>query len=233
MFHITKTAKLRESLFAMPRKWVYRIGVAVIIVAVFLSPVSYLIFGKIEKGKVIKIVFEYSGVSIIPSSTYPKIEFYYQDNAYVILGEENEVRLVGDEVKVIFFKNHPEEAKVLTFWGLFIESIIELPIGLLIWWALFQSYPTLFEPSKPISYDNLLQRKKTHKKKEIKISDAPLAARFLIYLLVAGVVTSLLYAIWIIYKEMASRQLSYQIGIGISIVILLILITIINKVHKG
>jgi amino acid transporter len=217
----------------MPRKWVYRIGVTVIFIAVFLSPASYLIFGKIEKGKVIEIVFEYTNVSLLPSSTYPRIEFNYQNKSYIILGEENEAQLVGDEVKVIFFKDHPDEAKVLTFWGLFIESIIELPIGLLIWWALFQSYPTLFEPSQPISFDNLLQRKNPHKRKEIKISDAPLAARFLIYLLVAGVVASLLYAIWIIYKEMASRQLSYQIGIGISVVILLILITIINKVHKG
>jgi hypothetical protein len=216
----------------IPRKWVYRIGVAVIIIGVFISPASYLFFGKVEKGKVIEIVFEYSGISGIPSSTYPRIEFYYQDKAYVILGEENDAKLIGEEVKVIFYKKNPTKAKVLTFLGLFIESIIELPIGLLIWWALFQSYPNLFKPADPIPIENLFPKKRP-RRKESRIAEAPLPAKILIYLLVSVAVASLIYGIWTIYLEMASGVLSYQIGIGISGIIVLLLITIIHKVHKG
>lgn len=133
----------------MSRKWVYRLGVVVIIFAVLKTPASFLIFGKVEKGEVIEIVFEQDGISIFPTSSYPKVQFKYQNEAYSILGEENEMLLVGDDVKVIFYQWNPKSARIYSFWSLFIDVIIQLPIGLLIWWALFKSYPKMFESNSP------------------------------------------------------------------------------------
>jgi hypothetical protein len=216
----------------MPRTWVYRIGVIVIFLAVFQSPVSYLIFGKIEKGIVTEIVFEYSGITILPYSSYPRIEFTYQNKTYSILGEENENLLVGENVKVIFFKNNPSKAKVLNFWGLFIDTIIQLPIGLLIWWALFKSFPNLFDSTMSNKeYASLLIRGKA--KKRERISEAPINTRIVIYVLVLIISICLLYGLWDIYQELISGKMSYQIGIGISILIIVILSTMLHKVLKG
>ncbi len=131
----------------MHRKRVYNIGIIFIFFAILLTPMSYIVIGRIEKGRVIDNVFEYSGISILPSSTYPQVQFEFQNKEYRILGEENQVFLVGEEVKVIFYSWKPQEAKVYSFWGLFIDSIIQLPIGLLIWWAFFKSYPKMFNSS--------------------------------------------------------------------------------------
>ena len=131
----------------MNRKQVFRIGTAVIFFAVFQSPITYLVLGKIEDGKVTEIVFEKEGIAILPLSTYPKIHFEYQNKEYSFFGEENQAFLVGEDVKVIFYSWKPQEAKIYSFWGLFIDSIIQLPIGLLIWWAFFKSYPKMFNSS--------------------------------------------------------------------------------------
>ncbi len=152
----------------MQRKQIYRIGVAVFIFAVFQSPASYLIFGEIEKGRVVETIFEYPGITLLPSSSYPRIEFTYQNKSYIIRGEENENLLIGEQVKVIFFKDNPLKAKVLTLGGLFINSIIQLPIGLLIWWALFKSFPNLFNSSKdPLSFENSFDKHKFRRKDKI------------------------------------------------------------------
>jgi len=217
----------------MQRKWVYRIGVIFIFIAVLFTPASYLIFGKIEKGRVIENAFIYSGISMIPSSTYPKIEFKYQNKNYLILGEENQEFLVGDQVKVIFFKNNPSNAKVFTFAGLFIDTLIQLPVCLLIWWALFKSFPKLFVDEKiPIDILSHRSRKKVIIKEQ-RISDAHIAARVMIYSLTAFIIISLIYALWIVYKEIESGRVSYQTGIGISMVILIIIVSIIHRVKKG
>ena len=142
----------------MPRKQVYRIGILVIIFMVLITPASYLIFGEITKGKVIQVRYVRSGVTGLPTSTYPKIMFEYQNKTYTFQGDENDSFLVGEEVDVIFFKNNPLKSKVYSFSNLFIESIIELPLGLLIWWALFKSYPMLFQPRKEEWFDNLIQK---------------------------------------------------------------------------
>jgi len=129
----------------MQRKRVYSIGVAFIVIATLFSPTSYLVLGRVEKGEVTEIVFEQDGISIFPTSSYPKVQFEYKNKEYSILGEENEALLVGDDVKVIFYQWNPKAAKIYSFWGLFIDAIIQMPLGLLIWWAFFKSYPKMFE----------------------------------------------------------------------------------------
>ncbi len=192
----------------MQRKQIYRIGVAVFIFAVFQSPASYLIFGEIEKGRVVETVFEYPGITLLPSSSYPKIEFTYHNKFYIIRGEENENLLVGEQVKVIFFKDNPSKAKVLTFGGLFINSIIQLPIGLLIWWALFKSFPNLFNTSKDSSsFEDSFNKHRV--RREDKISDSPAPTKFLIFAIVAVIALFLLYAIWNIYKEIISEKIYF------------------------
>jgi len=217
----------------MSRKQVYRIGVAAIFFAVFITPALYLILGEVTKGKVVEVKFVASGVAGIPSSSYPKIVFEYLDQTYSIQGDENDSFIVGEEIDVIFFKNNPSVARVYSFSSLFLESIIELPIGLLIWWALFKSYPRLFEPEqKEEWFDKLLQRKRVIKK-DSKISDLPYAARVIIYFLLAITTFSLLYAIWVLYDQTIKGEISYQVGLGLSVAILLIIYTIFNRVQKG
>lgn len=144
----------------MPRKWVYRIGVWLIFFAVIKSPVSYLIFGQVEKGRVVQIVYEHSGIFLFPSSAYPRVEFTYQNKSFTVLGEENDNLLVGEDVQVIFFKNNPSKARIYSFWNLFIDTFIQLPIGLLIWWAFFKSYPNIFKPPKKEPwYENFFGRR--------------------------------------------------------------------------
>ncbi|RPH29384.1 MAG: hypothetical protein EHM93_17520 [Bacteroidales bacterium] len=129
----------------MQRIRAYKLGVFFIFFATLFTPISYLALGRIEKGRVVEIIFEYSGVSVLPSSAFPRIEFKYQSQTYSMIGGENDKLLVGEEIKVIFFNNNPAKAKIYSFWGLFIDSIIQLPLGLLIWWAFFKSYPKMFE----------------------------------------------------------------------------------------
>jgi len=216
----------------MQRETAYKSGIVVIILATLLSPLSHLILGKIEKGKVINISFEYYDLPILPSTSHPIIEFEYKGKTYDINGEEDQKYLVGDEVKVIFYPWNPGKAKVLTFSGLFIETIIQLPIGLLIWWAFFKSFPNLFVVSEePLSLYNLLYKRV--KKRERSISDAHILIRIFIYLLIVLIAVVLLNALWSIYNEMMSDKISYQVGFGIMIVIVVLLVTIIQKIRKG
>lgn len=217
----------------MPRNHVYRIGIVVIFFISLYTPVSYLLLGKIEKGRVIDFVYRNSGISLLPASTYPKIEFHYQDQAYIILGEENQEFELYDKVDVIFYKGEPQKAKIYTFWGLMADPVIELPIGLLIWWALFKSFPNLFDPTKKEGEIENQTIKRRYSKRESKISDATFGARILIYFLVLIISMCLTYGVWIVYQGMISGKITYQIGIGISILILVILGTIIQKVVKG
>lgn len=216
----------------MQRGTIYKSGIVVIIMATLLSPLSYLILGKTEKGKVINISFEYYDLPILPSASHPIIEFEYNGKFYDINGEEDQEYLVGNEVKVIFYPWNPEKAKVLTFTGLFIDTIIQLPIGLLIWWAFFKSFPSLFIVSdKPLSLYNLLYKRV--KKRERSISDAHILIRIFLYLLIALIAIVLLNALWSIYNEMMNDKISYQVGAGIMIIIVVLLVTIIQKIRKG
>ncbi len=215
----------------MRRKHIFRIGIGVIFFITLLSPALYLIFGTVEKGRVKGIMFEDPVISLFPTSTYQKIEYQFQNKTYEIQGEENEFLLVGEEVKVIFFSNNPAKAKVFTFSNLFIDSIIQLPFCLLIWWALFKSFPYLFDPDRiPIDFHNILNIKR---EKENRIQKAHIITRLLIYSLLVITVSFLFYVLWIIYKKMTSGAITYQTGIGISIFVLIIIASIIHRVQKG
>jgi len=216
----------------MQRGTVYKSGIVVIIMATLLSPLSYLILGKTEKGRVINISFEYYDLPILPSSSHPIIEFEYKGKTYDINGEEDQKYLVGDEVKVIFYPWNPQKAKILTLAGLFIDTIIQLPIGLLIWWAFFKSFPNLFIVSnEPLSLNNLLYKRV--RKRERSISDTHILIRIFIYLLIVLIAIVLLNALWSIYSEMMSNKISYQVGTGIMVIIVVLLVTIIQKIRKG
>lgn len=217
----------------MQRKRVYRIGIVVIVFAVLLSPTLYLTLGKVEKGKVIEVVFEYSGMSLIPASSYPKIEYHYKNKSYIITGGENEDYLVGDDVKVIFYKWEPQKAKIYSFWGLMVDSIIQLPFGLLIWWALFKSFPNLFESTiSKKEYARMLIQGRL-KKRESIIANIPIAAKVIIYTLILATLISLSYGIWTVFQETLSGKISYQIGIGLTVVTIIIFVAIVHKVLKG
>ncbi len=149
----------------MQRKWVYRLGIIILLFATLKAPLSYILFGVTAKGKVVELVFEKSGIGLLfPSSTYPRIEYDFQGKTYSMLGDENEHLLLGESVNVVFFKNNPTQAKIKTFSSLFLEAIIVIPIGLLIWWAFFKSYPKMFvKPRAREWYDDLLNSGKRQK----------------------------------------------------------------------
>ncbi len=149
----------------MQRKWIYRIGIIALLFATLETPLSYILFGVTAKGKVVELVFEKSGIALLfPSSTYPRIEYHYQGKTYSMLGDENDYLLLGESVNVVFFKDNPSNAKVRTFSSLFLEAIIVIPIGFLIWWAFFKSYPKMFVKPRPREwYDDLLNGGKRKK----------------------------------------------------------------------
>ena len=144
----------------MQRKWVYRLGIIILLFATLKTPLSYIVFGVTAKGKVVELVFEKSGISLLfPSSTYPRIEYVFQEKTYSMLGDENEYLLLGESVNVVFFRSNPSNAKVKSFSSLFLEAMIVIPIGLLIWWAFFKSYPNMFNPPKEGPwYENLFRK---------------------------------------------------------------------------
>lgn len=141
--------------------WVYRIGIIALLFVTLKMPLSYILFGVTAKGKVVELVFEKSGISLLfPSSTYPRIEYAFQGKTYSMLGDENEYLLLGESVNVVFFKDNPSNAKVKSFSSLFLEAMIVIPIGLLIWWAFFKSYPNMFKPrQKEPWYENLFGKR--------------------------------------------------------------------------
>lgn len=217
----------------MQRKSIYRIGVALIAFSILFSPFSYLLLGKVVKGRVIENVFENSGLLIFPTSSYPKIEFRYNDKIYTILGEENQIFLIGDEVKVIFYTWNPQKGKVFTFSGLFIDAMIQLPIGLLIWWALFKSYPNLFNPPKESeAFENPPEKKRRNNKIQ-RLSESHIMVRVIVFTLITVVILSFLFGLWTLYKEMTMGTISIQVGIGISVIILVLLAAIFQKIFRG
>lgn len=217
----------------MKREKIFKIGIFLIFFAVLLNPASYLFFGKVEKGEVIEVVCRYSAISLIPTSSFARIQFKYQGKAYTVLGNENQVFLVGDKVKVIFYKWEPQKAKIYTFWSLMIDSIIELPFGLLIWWALFKSFPDLYTTSiSKREYARLLLKGKLFKKED-KISETSKHAKYIVYPIVGAIVVCFIFGLWSIIASMFAGKISYKIGIGLSIVIITALYTIINKIVKG
>lgn len=149
----------------MQRKWIYRIGIIALLFATLKTPFSYILFGVTAKGKVVELVFEKSGIALLfPPSTYPRIEYDYRGKTYSMFADENEYLLLGESVNVVFLKDNPSNAKVKTFSSLFLEAIIVIPIGLLIWWAFFKSYPKMFvKPRKREWYDDLLNGGKRQK----------------------------------------------------------------------
>ena len=149
----------------MQRKWVYRLGIIILLFATLKTPLSYIFFGVTAKGRVVELVFEKSGIALLfPSSTYPLIEYAYQGKTYSMYADENEYLLLGESVNVVFFKDNPSKAKVKSFSSLFLEAIITIPIGLLIWWAFFKSYPKMFvKPRAREWYDDLLNSGKRQK----------------------------------------------------------------------
>jgi hypothetical protein len=155
-------------LHVLSRKKIYRIGILLIFVAVLQPPLSLLIFGKYETGLVVKKVMDVSILAQISGvGYYPSIEFNYKGITYSFQDEENQDYEIGDKVTVIFYKWQPQKARILTFGDLFVDPLIELPIGLLIWWALFQSYPNLFKSSNELPwYINLIRNKRAKKEED-------------------------------------------------------------------
>ena len=217
----------------MNRKRIYRIGIIVIILLVLQNPITLLIFGKVSKGKVVEKVYESAYLSIVAgASFYPRVDFSYNYTHYSILGSENQNYQIGDSVKVIFYKKHPEKAQILSFVGLFIKPVIELPLGLLIWWALFKSYPTLFDPTiSKKQYVNYLLRGKL-KKKVYRRFQPPLYLKGVIVFVMLILTGVLLFMVWKIIGQMLGGNISYQLGIGLAIVLLIFNISLIHKVFK-
>jgi hypothetical protein len=67
--------------------------------------------------------------------------------------------LLGESVNVVFFKDNPSKAKVKSFSSLFLEAIIVIPLGLLIWWAFFKSYPKMFvKPKERAQWEDVFKK---------------------------------------------------------------------------
>lgn len=152
----------------MQRKWVYRLGIIILLFATLKTPFSYILFGVTAKGRVVELVFEKSGIALLfPSSTYPRIEYDFQGKTYSMLGVENEYLLLGESVSVVFFKDNPSKAKVKSFSSLFLEAIIVIPLGLLIWWAFFKSYPKIFvKPKERPLWEDVFKKSKEQKEEK-------------------------------------------------------------------
>ena len=217
----------------MKREKVFKIGIGTIFLAVFLNPTSYLLVGKVERGEVVEVVYQYSVISFLPTSSYARIQFKYQDKTYIVLGNENQVFLVGDKVKVIFYKWEPQKAKIYTFWSLMMDSIIELPLGLLIWWALFKSFPDLYSTSiSKREYAKLLIKGKLHKREQ-KLSESPKLAKYIVYPIVVSIILCFIFGLYSIIAALIAGKITYKIGIGLSIVIIAVLFTVVHKIVKG
>lgn len=218
----------------MRRKRIFRIGIAVIVLMVLQHPILLFIVGKVEEGIVINEVYDSAFPSnVTGTSYYSQVEFTYNGKIYTILGEENERIPVGTSVKVIFFSWKPEKASVRTFGGLFTNAFIELPLGLLIWWALFKSYPDLFSDSiSKKQYARLLLKGKL-RRYDPGISGFSRPIRFTIYLIVFAISAMLIYVTALIVNETISGNISYQLGIGTALALMAMSFLILQKILRG
>ncbi len=144
----------------MRTRKIYKIGIFVIIFICFTNPLSYLVLGERTIGKVEWIFTQNSGGRFRGISTYPFIGFQADSLKIIFRGEQNLDYQVGDSVKVLYYPFAPKKAKIFSFSGLFVRSFIELAFCLLVWYAFFSSFNTIFdEPivvrrSNSFKYDN-------------------------------------------------------------------------------
>jgi len=218
----------------MRRKRIYHLGFFIILFLVLHYPISLLLLGEKADGVVVEQVYENSILAYISgASSSPKVDFYYNDTLYSILGEKDQKFELAERVKVVFFPWNPEGAKILSFGDLFIVPTIELPLGLLIWWALFRSFPNLFDTTiSKKQYANLLMKGKLKREPPIIKS----ASTFIRVLIVAGVIAAcglFSFFIWTTINSMLENKLSYQLGVGISIVMLVMVLALFQKVWRG
>lgn len=218
----------------MKRKRIFRIGLAIIFIAVLQPPITLLLLGEKVEGIVIEKVVDGSILSGVSSNYFcPRVRFTYREKVYSFIAEENHGYEPGDRVKVIFYSWQPKRASILSFGNIFIVPIIELPIGLLIWWAFFKSFPNLYETTiSKRDYAKLLIAGK-FMKKEKKLTESAMPLRIAMVSVFSIMGIGLLYVVWIIISEMFQGRVSYQVGVGATAAILMILILMVQKVWKG
>jgi|GEM_PF-1971728 hypothetical protein len=219
----------------MDRRKVYRVGLVVIVLAVFQPPATLLMIGQRVRGVVVERVIDGSTLSSITGiEYYPRVEFSFQGKVYTILSENDHGYEVGDAVPLIFYKWQPERACILSFGNLFVVSLIELPLGLLIWWAFLKSFPDLYGTSiSKRQYIRLLIAGKLKRKEAEESAKTGMSGRILRLLIVSVIALGLLYAAWIIDIEMAGGKLSYRFGVGVSVAIVMFVVLMIQKAWRG
>lgn len=126
-------------------KKIFRIGIFIIIILGFSSPLSFLILGKSTTGKVIKI--HTSRTSGKYGGTYytPILEFQTENAIVTFSGVENSDYSIGDSTTVIYYPFAPTNARVLSFIGLFSYPLLGVAIVLFIWYAFTSSFKDIFD----------------------------------------------------------------------------------------
>lgn len=102
-----------------------------------------LVFGVRTTGRVVDLKVEIHSLGD-NGTMYPLIRFSYDGQLVSIYGPENSKYQIGDEVKLIFYKRKPGNAKVLSFAGLYLKPVIEFIIGLLLWYVFILSFSERF-----------------------------------------------------------------------------------------
>ncbi len=215
----------------MRRKRIYQLGFFFIVLLVLQQPLSLLLIGKKAHGVVVERVYENSLLAYISgASSSPKVDFYYNDTLYSILGEKDQKFELAERVEVVFYSWNPQDAKILSFGSIFLKPTIELPLGLLIWWALFRSFPNLFDTTiTKKQYAKLLIAGKFRKEKPL-LQSVPHWVKIMLVagvLIIAGIFA---FIVWLTISAIIGQKLSIQMGVGICLVLVVIILSLIQKI---
>lgn len=125
-------------------KWMifYR-GIVIIILLIIISRMPIMLFGEKVKGEFIGYSYR-STIRDSGGQVFPEIQFEYKGTRYVIEGPEDTRYKKGEAVAVVFYPSNPGKARIYTFLGLWMRSLIEIPVAIMIWYAFVASFPEPF-----------------------------------------------------------------------------------------
>lgn len=144
----------------MRAKRIYRLGFIAIVIICLFDPFYLILNGCRTKGKVVGTsTITAKGVESSSNPLNPVVEF--SDCGRIVRFEtiENLPVALGQEVTVAYHPSNPQNAKVLSFGGLFIIPLIQLMACLFLWWAFTSSFKNFLNSKSKIKLTINLNQK--------------------------------------------------------------------------
>ncbi len=141
------------------------LGCVIIVLLVLAPKIHLLIFGQQAKGKVVDFYVE---TTFFDQHPIPVVQFKTPNETIQFKVKTGIDYQLNETLNVIYYPNKPKDAKVFSFFGVFLNAVIGIPIYLVIWYFMFTSLPFLFVNKKEDKDSSYSPQQLKHYKQMIK-----------------------------------------------------------------